>query len=307
MTYSLDLKVRMVNYYKNSGSSLRSIEDDFDLSKSSLHRWVNDKHMNITVDRSNTKRVNIDALNFLKRSLDQNPFQNLNMLRTKLANKLSFYCTIKTVSNYLRIVGYSKKRIVRRLYNKSLKAHLTTRKQMKHKLKRLNKDDIICIDESGINGDIYSKYGWCKLSKRLIRNIPINRLPKKHSLIMAISNKKVIKYELHNNKAINTDLYYSFLSDLLKDIHNKYILMDNIAFHKSKRILELIKKSNNEVLFIPPYSPDFNPIEEVFSKMKMYIRRYINPVTINRDIKILLKKFVNTSGSFECYYKHAFD
>lgn len=83
--------------------------------------------------------------------------------------------------------------------------------------------------------------------------------------------------------------------------------MDNVAFHKSKRILELVTKSRNTILFIPPYSPDFNPIEEVFSKMKAYIRRYINPVTINRDIHVLIKKFVANAGSFHGYYRHAFD
>ena len=82
--------------------------------------------------------------------------------------------------------------------------------------------------------------------------------------------------------------------------------MDNVSFHKSKRIKELIEGSNNKILFIPPYSPDFNPIEEVFSEMKAFIRKYVNPLTINKDIHELLKKFSKMKINLEGYYKHAF-
>ena len=310
MTYSLDLRVRLANYYKKSNKSIRNIASDFDVSKSSLQRWATDESLDLKEVDESIQLYNEDKvkmLQFLKRSLDQNPFQNLEMLKERIAKKFSFYCTTKTVSNYLKIIGYSKKKIVRRLYNKTLKEHMLDRKNMKKRLKKINKDDIICIDECGVNGEIYAKHGWCKLSERLIRNIPLKELPKKHSIIMAVTNMKVLKYELYKNKAVTTDIYYKFLEEMLGGIQNKYILMDNVAFHKSKRILELVTKSRNTILFIPPYSPDFNPIEEVFSKMKAYIRRYINPVTINRDIHVLIKKFVANAGSFHGYYRHAFD
>ena len=83
--------------------------------------------------------------------------------------------------------------------------------------------------------------------------------------------------------------------------------MDNVAFHKSHKIRDLIEGSGNHILFIPPYSPDFNPIEEVFSKLKSYICNNIAPVKKNKDINRLLKKFVKKNDSFEVYYKHAFD
>ena len=83
--------------------------------------------------------------------------------------------------------------------------------------------------------------------------------------------------------------------------------MDNVSFHKSKRIIELVKSTNNKLLFIPPYSPDFNPIEEVFSEMKAYIRRYVNPLTINKDIYLLLERFTKKKLNLDGYYRHAFD
>jgi transposase len=58
--------------------------------------------------------------------------------------------------------------------------------------------------------------------------------------------------------------------------------MDNTTFrfavlryHKRKSTLDLFEKAGVEVIFLPPYSPDFNPQEEVWANMKNYIRQYL--------------------------------
>jgi transposase len=51
------------------------------------------------------------------------------------------------------------------------------------------------------------------------------------------------------------------------------VVMDNLSVHKSKRVQRLIEDAGCEILFLPPYSPDFNPIEEAFSKVKGILRK----------------------------------
>ena len=52
------------------------------------------------------------------------------------------------------------------------------------------------------------------------------------------------------------------------------VVMDNLSAHKSERARELIEERGCQLLFLPPYSPDYNPIEEVFSKIKgIFLRR----------------------------------
>lgn len=51
------------------------------------------------------------------------------------------------------------------------------------------------------------------------------------------------------------------------------VVMDNLRVHKSRRVEELIEEAGAEVLFLPPYSPDFSPIEEAFSEVKGLLRR----------------------------------
>ena len=62
-----------------------------------------------------------------------------------------------------------------------------------------------------------------------------------------------------------------FLLPTLKD--GQVVVMDNLQVHKSKRVRELIEGRGASVLFLPPYSPDFSPIEETFSKVKGILRR----------------------------------
>ena len=51
------------------------------------------------------------------------------------------------------------------------------------------------------------------------------------------------------------------------------IVMDNLSAHKGSRVRELIEARGCELLFLPPYSPDLNPIEEAFAKVKALLRR----------------------------------
>ena len=54
---------------------------------------------------------------------------------------------------------------------------------------------------------------------------------------------------------------------------DQIVIMDNLAAHKGKKVEQLIEARGCQLLFLPGYSPDFSPIEETFSKLKVYLRR----------------------------------
>lgn len=54
------------------------------------------------------------------------------------------------------------------------------------------------------------------------------------------------------------------------------VVMDNLAAHRDKRAIEAIAKAGAEVVFLPPYSPEFNPIEKMWAKLKEFVRRATN-------------------------------
>jgi transposase len=62
-----------------------------------------------------------------------------------------------------------------------------------------------------------------------------------------------------------------FLGPTLQE--GQIVVMDNLGAHKTKRVGELIEERGCELLFLPAYSPDLNPIEEAFSKLKAHLRK----------------------------------
>ncbi len=74
--------------------------------------------------------------------------------------------------------------------------------------------------------------------------------------------------------AVNGDVFESFVEFvLLPELHpGDVVIMDNLSSHKRQRTRELIESTGAELVFLPPYSPDLNPIEMVFSKIKQKLR-----------------------------------
>jgi transposase len=86
----------------------------------------------------------------------------------------------------------------------------------------------------------------------------------------------------------------------------KYVLMDNISFHHSKEIKELAKQHKMKLLYPPPYSPDFNPIELAFSQLKRIFRNKLyENVPFKTAVKDSLLELKKTYPSFVADFRHS--
>jgi transposase len=89
-------------------------------------------------------------------------------------------------------------------------------------------------------------------------------------------------------------IFKEFLEELEnKGIKNKYYLLDNARIHHSKIVKEYMKVSTNKLLFNVPYSPEYNPIEMIFSKIKSIVRKKSNNEIIRKllnNIRKAIKK-----------------
>ena len=94
------------------------------------------------------------------------------------------------------------------------------------------------------------------------------------SLICAIDSEGV-KPSMSVEGAVDSKAFESYIEHLLapKLKRGQIVVMDNLSVHKSKRVLRLIEQAGAALLFLPPYSPDMNPIEEAFSKLKAALRK----------------------------------
>ena len=124
--------------------------------------------------------------------------------------------------------------------------------------------NIISIDEMSIITNRASSKGWSLKNNECIINIPFIKPNERYSLLMATSEKKIIKYILVKG-SIKTDNFISFMNDLNNENPNRSYLLDNASIHKNKKTHEFYKKNKIHIVFNAPYQSKFNPIEMVFS------------------------------------------
>mgnify|MGYP003641185514 FL=1 len=102
------------------------------------------------------------------------------------------------------------------------------------------------------------------------------------SLLMAQTGKKWLAPMLFGG-TYNTKIFNAWLEKfLLPELPpNQTIIMDNAAIHKSEKTREILEKEGHELLFLPLYSPDFNPIEQSFGVLKCRLQYAENGTTLD--------------------------
>ena len=81
-----------------------------------------------------------------------------------------------------------------------------------------------------------------------------------------------------------TGVYSASFNHLMASIPDQLVVLDNASIHHLSTVVDLISAAGALVRFLPPYSPDMNPIEEAFSKVKSHLRDKQNmPVTLSKS------------------------
>jgi len=117
--------------------------------------------------------------------------------------------------------------------------------------------------------------GWGKKGEKLIGK-KSGKYYQRTNIIAGLVNNKSIAPMVFNGTC-NTELFEIWVENfLIKELNrDQVVIMDNAAFHKSKRTKELIESVGCRLIFLPPYSPDLNPIEKFWANMKRWIKEKI--------------------------------
>ena len=155
------------------------------------------------------------------------------------------------------------------------KADDDARQSFQRQINAYEKEDkpIVYIDESGFSKDMPRTHGYAPVGKRCYGTQDWNAKGRTNAIGAIIDNIFVALGLFESN--VNADVFLSWTEQtLLPSLpKNCVIVMDNAAFHKRKDILDKIKKAGHILLFLPPYSPDLNPIEHKWAQAKKWRRK----------------------------------
>lgn len=132
------------------------------------------------------------------------------------------------------------------------------------------------MDESGIDQGITRRLSRSLRGQKVYGKISGKRT-KRQSILAAKVNNKIIAPMIFEGTCY-TELFEAWVEQvLIPELKpNQVIIMDNAAFHKSKRTKELIESAGCQLLFLPPYSPHLNPIEQFWGVLKRKVSYLVN-------------------------------
>jgi transposase len=133
---------------------------------------------------------------------------------------------------------------------------------------------LVFVDECGTHTSLAPIYGYAPRGERLY--LPVPRLFQgKNTTLLSSMTTGGMGPSLAVEGTTTARIFETYVEKVLVPSlrAGQIVVMDNLSAHKPKRVRQLIEERGCELIYLPPYSPDLNPIEEAFSKIKNLLRK----------------------------------
>ncbi len=137
----------------------------------------------------------------------------------------------------------------------------------------LDPEKLVFIDETWTATNMTRSHGRCRRGERLRMGFPHGH--RKTTTLVAGLRKSGMIAPMTLDGPINGDWFEAYVRHVLVPTLRlgDVVIMDNLSSHKRASVREMIEAAGAGLLFLPPYSPDFNPIEMAFAKLKALLRK----------------------------------
>ena len=258
--YSQDLRLKCVHAYRKL-RSLRKVASLIDVSKSSIHRWLS---VITPIKRSfEARKASAPVRAVIDSVLGScgGPIRRGDV-KASIQQRLGVEMSNSCVGVWLRRQGYSRKKCSR-LVNREDLEH--TRRTFAIHMSAVHPNNVVSIDETGVYIDMKPSYGYSRRGHRCTVSQTAG-WRHRYTVLMAVSNDIVIGYKILNG-ACNRSSFCEFIRSL--DVMGRtLLLMDNASIHKGAAVADAARTVGAEAWYLPPYTPHFQPIENVFSVLK---------------------------------------
>ena len=158
---------------------------------------------------------------------------------------------------------------------------------------KLDASRLVFIDETWAKTNMTRNHGRCARGQRLVAKVPHGRW--RTLTFLAALRCDRIDAPCVIDGPINGMSFLAYVEQMLVPTlaHGDIVVMDNLGSHKGRAVRRAIRAAGAKLFFLPPYSPDLNPIEQVFAKLKTLLRK-ANERTVEatwRRIGITLDQF----------------
>lgn len=275
--YSYDIINLAIMMFNQDKLQLKDICAYLRISRQVLYFWMNkfranfDENFPLKKEDFVPKIKNTKSRLFVTPIIDfvkKNPGCSLSDIQNNISkNKISN----ATICNILKKNKISHKKINNRILGKTYEEieeqRITFAKNVDY-----NINDVLFLDESSFCVNDHKRYGYGEKGKEIKKNIKHKKNKETSSVIAIMSNSGIVCKEIVKG-TINKDVYTNFLNKNKALLENKILIQDNARIHHALTVKEYAKNNNINLKYNPAYSPEFNPIELVFNKVKSAFRK----------------------------------
>ncbi len=168
------------------------------------------------------------------------------------------------------------------------------RRQWKDDQARLDPANLVFVDETGASTQMARLYGRAKRGRRVVSRIPWGHW--KTVTFVAGLRRDGLTAPFVIDCAMNGAIFLEYLQQCLVPTlrPGDVVIIDNLPAHKRYEVRKIIEAAGATLRYLPPYSPDFNPIEQAFAKLKAHLRK-----AKQRTIPALYEQIGTALNTFE--------
>jgi transposase len=138
---------------------------------------------------------------------------------------------------------------------------------------KIDPERLVFVDECGTHTSLAPLYGYASRGERLRLSVPRKR--GKNTTVLSSMTLLGMGPSLAVEGATTARVFETYVEKVLVPSlrAGQIVVMDNLGAHRPKKVRELIEQRGCELVYLPAYSPDYNPIEEAFAKIKNLLRK----------------------------------
>jgi transposase len=219
------------------------------------------------------RSITLQMLEVLKEHLLEKPELYLEEMVVFLWDEFDVLVSPSSISRALRSINWSKK-TARRV---AKERNLDLRDLYLHNLSHFRSYHLVYVDESGCDKLIgFRKTGWSPFGVTPVQIAKLHR-GRRYQILPAYSQDGILLSRVFQGTT-EGEIFEDFIEQLLPHCGRwpeprSVIVMDNASFHRTERVEQLCYEAGVKLIYLVPYSPDLNPIEEFFAELKAFIKK----------------------------------
>lgn len=272
--YPLELRERAVRASDEHGLIWAAVM--FDVGTATLKRWrrMGRETGSLQHRPMGGARGTVATAERLEKAVDEKPDRLLRELVTWFLDHLRVVLSESGLCRALQRAGFARRKKVVQAVERNAPHVVEARRAFLAEIAGCDPERLVFLDESGCQRGMIRRIAWRRAGSAVIGKSTRNR-GTVTTILSALSVRGIVA-TMFGEGATTGEVFLAFLRDVLLPelTAGDVVVMDNLGAHHAGEVVDILHAAKIRVIFLPPYSPELNPIEEAWSKLKTAVRSW---------------------------------